>query len=166
MFTTVAILGAASPTGQALATGLVSRPFALRLHDQDEGAAERLAQQLKQLAPLADVEAMACSATASWEADLVILALPLAAQAGAAQRIAPFVTRKTVYSVGDAAPYDPSVVLPVLADLRQQLPHSTIRRLLGAPLRSGKELRQPNELTHWVKLLLQDAAWTGPQARY
>ena len=158
MFTTVAILGAASPTGQALAMSLVGRPFTLRLYDQDEGAAERLAQQLKQRAPLADVEAMACSATASWEADIVILALPLAAQADAAQRIAPFVTRKTVYSAGDASPFDLSVVLPVLADLHRQLPHSTIRRMPGAPLRIGEESRQPNEVARWVELLLQDAA--------
>jgi predicted dinucleotide-binding enzyme len=137
MFTTVAILGAASPTGQALATSLVSGPANLRLCDQDEAGAEQLAGQLKQLAPQADVEAMACSANASWEADLVILALPLSAQADAVRRIAPFVTQKTVCSVADAAPCDLAVLLPALAELQRLLPHTTIRRLPAPVLREG-----------------------------
>jgi glycerol-3-phosphate dehydrogenase len=163
MFTTVAILGAASPTGQALATRLVNGSCVLRLYDQDEAGAQRLAEQLKQLAPQADVEASPCSATASWEADLAILAMPLAAQTDTARHIAPFVTRKTVWSVADAAPYELGAVLPVLAELQRLLPHSTIRRLSGTPVRASGQPLAANDAAGLLAQLLREEAASGPE---
>lgn len=169
MFTTVAILGAASPTGQALATQFVGLSCglscSLRLVDRDEAGAERLAQQLKRAAPQADVEALACDATASWEADLVLLALPLACQADAARQIAPYVTQKTVCSVGEATAFDLSAVLPVLAELRHVLPYSTIRRLPVTPRCISREtLLAPNDI-EFLERLLREHAGAGRPVR-
>lgn len=162
MFPTVAILGAASPMGQALATHLVGRSCNLRLVDQDEAGAEGLAQQLKRAAPRADVEALACPATASWEADLIVLALPLASQADAARQIAPYVTQKTVCSVGEATAFDLSAVLPVLAELRHVLPHSTLRRLPVTPRCTSHEtLLAPSDI-ELLELLLSEQAHVVP----
>jgi hypothetical protein len=155
MFTTVAILGASSRMGEAWATGLVSSACSLRLYDQQEAGAQLLAWKLKQLTPLADVEALSCSATASWEADLVILAMPLAAQADAARRIAAFVTQKTVCSVVDQASGSAATAMAVLAELQCLLPHSTIRLLPGTPAHAGSE-----------PLPAQDAAWLLEQLRH
>lgn len=170
MFTTVAILGAASPMGQALATRLVSGIYSLRLYDQDEAGTHLLTQQLKRLAPLADVEALTCCATASWEADLAILAMPLAAQADTARQIAPFVTRKTVWSVADPVPKAPSdleEVLAVLEELQRLLPHSNIRLLPSTPLLpGGSEPLLAKEATWLLEQLLHDAAWPSLPARH
>jgi len=165
MFTTVAILGAASSTGQALATQLVGFTCGLRLVDWDEAGAARLAQQLKRATPQADVEALTCGATASWEADLVLLALPLACQADAARQIAPYVTQKTVCSVGEATAFDLSAVLPVLAELRHVLPHSTLRRLPITPQCTSREtLLAPSDIG-MLELLLREQAGAGRPVR-
>ena len=153
MLTTIAILGAASPTGQALTTCLANGSCSLRLYDQDEARAQLLAQHLKHAAPQADVEVLSCCATASWEADLAVLAVPLTAQADIARRIRPFVTRKTVWSVADPVyqtPGDLESATTVLEELQRLLPHSTIRPL-PLPYSPADEGRQP--------LLAKDAAW-------
>ncbi|MCB2411034.1 hypothetical protein [Hymenobacter lucidus] len=156
MFPTVAILGAAGPTGQALATHIAGHSCSLRLFDLDEAGAEQLAQQLKHAAPHADVEALGCPATASWEADLIVLALPLAGQVDAARQIAPYVTQKTVCSVGNATTSDLSAVLPVLAELRLVLPHSIIRTLSITPVGMGCEtLLRPSDILTLEQLLEQ-----------
>jgi predicted dinucleotide-binding enzyme len=153
MLTTVAILGAASPTGQSLATCLANGSCSLRLYDQEEARVQLLAQQLKQATPQADVEALSCCATACWEADLAVLVVPLTAQADIARRIRPFVTRKTVWSVTDPVyqtPGDLESATTVLQELQRLLPHSTIRPL-PLPYSPAEEVRLP--------LLVKDAAW-------
>lgn len=157
MFTTIAILGAATPTGQALATSLVSGSLGLRLCDQNEAATQQLVEKLKRLVPQADVEALSCAATASWEADFAILAMPLAAQADAARQIAPYVTQKTVWSVADPvheAGKDLESAPVVLAALHRLLPHSHIRPL---PLPYSPDPKDREQV------LALDAAWWREQ---
>ena len=164
MSITVAILGAASPMGQALARRLVSGSCSLRLYDQDVASTEQLVSKLKRLAPLADVEAMTCSATASWEADLALLAMPLAAQAATARQIAPFLTQKTVWSVATpvhAASDDGATAPAVLEELQRLLPHSNIHPLADTVVHEGSQPSPAKDAAGLLELLLRNDAPFG-----
>ena len=100
MKTTIAIIGAGGNMGKGLATALASKSnYRLLLADNDFASADALAQDLKHNNPNADVEALDCSANASWEADIVIPAVPYSAQKPVAEKIKPFVNQKIVISL-------------------------------------------------------------------
>jgi 8-hydroxy-5-deazaflavin:NADPH oxidoreductase len=100
MKTTIAIIGANGNMGKGLATALASKSaYRLLLADAGYAATDALAKDLRLSHPDTDVEALDCSATASWEADIVIPAIPYAAQKEVAEKIKPFVNQKIVVSL-------------------------------------------------------------------
>lgn len=100
MKTTIAIIGAGGNMGKGIATALASKSnYRLLLCDNDLVTTEALAKDLKRTNPNADVEAIDCSANASWEADIVIPAIPYSAQKSVAEKIKPFVNQKIVVSL-------------------------------------------------------------------
>ena len=100
MKTTIAIIGASGNMGKGLSTALALKSdHRLLLADSDYDAVKALAAELKRTKPTADVEAIDCSSTASWEADIVIPAIPYAAQREVAEKIKPFVNQKIVVSL-------------------------------------------------------------------
>ena len=147
MHTTLAIFGVASPLGEGLATCLAAGPYRLLLWDADGARTQRLVEALQRATPTADVEALGCARTASWEADALILALPACGHAELARQIVPFVTQKLVLPFAD--PVHPQCVgraveRQVVETLQRLLPHSKVRpfpayaaSLLAAPALSA-----------------------------
>jgi len=143
MHTTLAIFGVASPLGEGLATCLAAGPYRLLLWDANGARTQRLVEALRHTCPTADVEALECAGTASWEADALILALPARGHAELAQQIAPFVTQKLILPFADPAHpqcVGRAVERQVVETLQGLLPYSKVRpfpayatSLLAAP---------------------------------
>lgn len=144
MQTTLAIFGVASPLGQGLATCLAAGPYRLLLWDVDEPRTQRLVESLQRASPMAEVEALGCTRTASREADAIILTLPVHCHAELAQQIVPFVTQKLVLPF--AYPVNPQCVPSateklVVETLQRLLPHSKVRLF---PARAASLLATPS----------------------
>jgi NADPH-dependent F420 reductase len=135
---TIAILGAAGRMGWGIAKSLARAGYRVLLAD-DLGndcaaAGERLPSLVAELrlrAPRANIEIVPSSKESSWEADIVISAVPYEVQAEIAHRIKDVVTGKLVISVINPLnkSCDGLLTVPTTSaaeELAQQLPHSKI----------------------------------------
>src|SRR3546814_11995578 len=91
---TIAIIGSTGNMGSAIAKSQAKGRNRLLLFGRDKAKIDTLHNDIHALNSDADVEAMGCSKDASWEADIVILAVPYAAEAAVAEEIKPYVTQK------------------------------------------------------------------------
>ncbi len=98
---TIAIIGSTGTMGSAIAKSLAKRGHRLLLFSRSEEHADTLSKDMLALHPASDVEGMSCPVDASWEADIIILAIPYAAEAEVAERIRPYVTQKVVISISN-----------------------------------------------------------------
>ncbi len=92
---------------------------------------DALVQEIKANNDSADVEAATCPAEASWEADIIILAVPFAAEKEIAGRIKEVANQKIVISIANPfnESYDGLVTKPgtsAAGELQQLLPNSKI----------------------------------------
>lgn len=116
---TMAVIGATEPAGQVAVTQLASRPeLRFLLLSPDTSTLESLTQVLQERFPAAEIESMACTRDASWEADIILLTIPGAEEENIARLIREVVTGKIVIHVSENGA--PSAILPAL------LPHSII----------------------------------------
>lgn len=122
---TIAIIGLGR-TGTGLATRLSQSPYRLLLFDTDVAKAQDLASQLNQEAILADIEALDCAREASWEADMIALAVPTSQVRAVAERIRQVAICKIVIDITTTP--DDELVNALEEDdpLPQWLPHSKI----------------------------------------
>ena len=134
---TVAIIGAAGDMGAAIALGLAQTGYRVLLADEIERHAllyvklHLLACKIRFEAPQADVEVVTSGREASWEADIIVLAIPGEAEAGMASRIKDVVTGKVVISLACLVngTHDRLISVPahsVAEELTRLLPHSKI----------------------------------------
>lgn len=93
--TTIAIIGAAEESGAAIVKTLAGGAYSLLLQSSDEEALKRLTASLKQKTSVTIID---CAKDASWEADVVILAVPQEEEVKAAKYIKDVVTQKLVVS--------------------------------------------------------------------
>ena len=98
---TIAIIGATGKMGSALARSLSRGAYRLLLFSGQKEKAEALAGEIRKENPAADIECRLCPADASWEADIIIPAVPYAAEKELAQKISAFATRKIVVSISN-----------------------------------------------------------------
>jgi predicted dinucleotide-binding enzyme len=103
---TVAVIGAADSVGSAIAYGLAAAGYRVLLTDDFENHLASFVSKLPVLlvktrlkVPGADVRIVFSAREASWEADIVVVAVPCEAQAELARKIRDVVTRKIVISV-------------------------------------------------------------------
>jgi hypothetical protein len=102
-YNTVAILGANSAIGQKLANQIGGK-YPLLLMDSGNENLDRLKQDILTVHPSAQVELVACSKDASWEADTIIIAAETDAdQASIASKINEVTTCKTVIQIRHAS---------------------------------------------------------------
>lgn len=128
---TIAIIGAAGNMGSGIARNLAKAGHRILLAGQTREKLESVLAQIKANTPNASVEILDCSHEASWEADIVIPAVPYAAQAEVAAKIKEVVTGKIVISVANPlnATYDGLVTDPTTSgaeELAKLLPHSKV----------------------------------------
>ena len=96
---TIAIIGATGSIGLAVATGLAKENYRLLLFAREPKALASVARAIKDKVPGADIESMGCAVNASWEADIIIITVPLAEQEQFANEIEPFTNRKILINI-------------------------------------------------------------------
>jgi predicted dinucleotide-binding enzyme len=92
---TIAVIGATGPMGSGIARSLAKENNRLLLFGNDPEKVQTLVDEIKVENQLADVEGAQCPTNASWEADIIILAVPYAAEAELAQKLKLLPTRKS-----------------------------------------------------------------------
>jgi 8-hydroxy-5-deazaflavin:NADPH oxidoreductase len=98
---TIAIIGATGNMGSALARSLAKGNYRLLLKSNKQDELKKLVKEIKETTPSAEVEGMACTKEASWEADIIIPAVPYGAQGEVAERIKEVANQKIVVSIAN-----------------------------------------------------------------
>lgn len=128
---TIAIIGATGNMGSAIAKGLAKGNYRLLLKGSKQEELAALVNEINTKTPSADVVAMACPKDASWEADIIIAAVPYEAEKEVAEKIKEFANQKIVISISNPlnATYDGLVTAPdtsAAETLQKLLPHSKV----------------------------------------
>ena len=98
---TIAIIGATGNMGSAIAKGISKGNYRLLLKGNDQAALDALVGDIKIKNTHADVDTAVCPADASWEADIIILAVPYSAEAEIAAKIREVANQKIVISIAN-----------------------------------------------------------------
>lgn len=128
---TVAVIGATGNMGSALSRSLAKGNYRLLLMANKEERLNELCEEIRSTDPLAEVEALQCAMDASWEADIIVLAVPYPAEKEIAEKIREVSTGKIVISLSNPVNSDFSdlITLPGISAaeaLQQLLPHSLV----------------------------------------
>ena len=128
---TIAIIGATGSMGSAIAKSLAKGNYRLLLKSGNEEKLASLVTEIQAQNPVAEVEAMACPKDASWEADIIIPAVPYQAQKEVAEKIKEVANQKIVISIANPLneTYDGLVTAPdtsAAEELQKLLPHSKV----------------------------------------
>jgi hypothetical protein len=158
---TVAIIGATGKAGSTIAPGLSGANYRVLLTDEIEKHPHLyvkllcLEYRIRMKSSGADVEMVISVREASWEADLVILALPLESQPEIARKIKDVVTGKIVVSMIDvqneASENLATVPAGIVAGgLQQILPYSKIVKAFhphfNATIKKSRAARQISDV--------------------
>jgi len=98
---TIAIIGATGNMGSGIAKSLSKTNNRLLLFAQHANKVQALVEEIKKGNPAADAESIACPTNASWEADIIILAVPYAAEKEIAAKIKEVANQKVVISISN-----------------------------------------------------------------
>jgi 8-hydroxy-5-deazaflavin:NADPH oxidoreductase len=128
---TIAIIGATGNMGSAISKSIAQGPYRLLLKANKQEELDQLVKELKTKNRDADVEAAVCPTEASWEADIIILAVPFAAEAEIAAQIKEVANQKIVISIANPLneTYDGLVTSPdtsAAEELQKLLPNSKV----------------------------------------
>jgi NADPH-dependent F420 reductase len=128
---TIAIIGATGNMGSAISKSLAKGNYRLLLKSNKQEELNSLVEEIKQSNPSADVEPMACPKDASWEADIIIAAVPYQAEKEVAERIKEVANQKIVISIANPLneQYNGLVTSPdtsAAEELQKLLPHSKV----------------------------------------
>lgn len=128
---TIAIIGATGSMGSAIAKSLSRGNYRILLFAERKHKLIEVEKEIINENPKADVESITCSYTASWEADIIILAIPYEAQPEVAEKIRTVANQKVVVSIANPlnANYDGLITAPdtsAAEELQELLPHSKV----------------------------------------
>lgn len=148
---TIAVIGVAGNMGSAIANKLSKSGYKILLAGNDRNKLVGLLNKIKNETPDADAEILDCSKEASWEADIIIPAVPYNVQAEVAEKIKDVVTGKIVVSIVNPLneAYDGLLTdsnISAAEELAKLLPHSKIVKAFNtvfaadfnAPMIEGK----------------------------
>ena len=101
---TIAILGANTAEGILIATGLAKSTHKILLWaNNDLADAQWMVIDIQKHFPGADIEAVSCNVDASWEADIIIAAVPFQDLGPICESIKEVSTRKILVHISEAA---------------------------------------------------------------
>jgi predicted dinucleotide-binding enzyme len=117
--------------GSALAKSLARGPYRVLLFARDAQRLATLAGEIQSTHPEAEVEAIGCPVDASWEADIIIPAVPYSAEKDVVEKIRPVATGKVVVSLANPLneSYDALVTArgnSAAEELQHLLPHAKV----------------------------------------
>ncbi|MBN8787141.1 MAG: NAD(P)-binding domain-containing protein [Terrimonas sp.] len=128
---TIAIIGASGNMGSAIAKSLSKGNYRLLLYTENTDKVQPVIKEIHAVNPSADVEAMPCSMHASWEADIIIVAVPYNAEKNIAEKIKEVANQKIVISIANPLnnTFNGLVTTPdtsAAEELQQLLPHAKV----------------------------------------
>lgn len=128
---TIAVIGASGNMGSAISKGLSKGNNRLLLLANESDKINTLVNEIRQANATADVEALQCPADASWEADIIILAVPFQAEKEIAAKIREVANQKIVISIANPLneTFNDLVTAPgtsAAEELQKLLPHSKV----------------------------------------
>jgi NADPH-dependent F420 reductase len=128
---TIAIIGATGNMGSALAKTLSKGNNRLLLFANNPEKVQALVNEIKSSNKKADVEGIECPTNASWEADIIVMAVPYAAEKEIATRIKEVANQKVVISIANPLNenYNGLVTSPgtsAAEELQKLLPNSKV----------------------------------------
>ena len=98
---TIAIIGATGNMGSAISKNLSKGNYRLLLRANDRQKLEELVNEIKAANSSADIEGINCPVDASWEADIIIAAVPYKAEKDVAEKIREVANQKIVISIAN-----------------------------------------------------------------
>lgn len=98
---TIAIIGATGNMGSAIARSIAKGPYRLLLKASKQDELDALVNDIQSKNPSAEVESVICPTEASWEADIIILAVPYEAEKNIAPQIKDVASQKIVISIAN-----------------------------------------------------------------
>jgi NADPH-dependent F420 reductase len=128
---TIAIIGASGKMGSAIARGLAKGKDRMLLFGKNEEKLSTVLNDILKTNPSADAEITECSVDACWEADIIVAAVPYAAEAEVAETVKQVATGKIVISISNPlnSTYDGLLTDPATSageELQKLLPHSKV----------------------------------------
>jgi NADPH-dependent F420 reductase len=128
---TIAVIGATGSMGSVISKSLAKGNYRLLLCSDDNGKVQTIMNDIRNSHPAADVEAVDCSEQASWEADIVIAAVPYQAEKEVAEKIKEVANQKIVISIANPLneTYNGLVTVPdtsAAEELQKLLPNSKV----------------------------------------
>jgi len=128
---TIAIIGATGNMGSAISKNLSKGNYRLLLRANDREKLEELVNEIKTANSSADIEGINCPVDASWEADIIIAAVPYEAEKDVAEKIRDVANQKIVISIANPLneTYDGLVTEPgtsAAEELQKLLPNSKV----------------------------------------
>ena len=128
---TIAIIGASGNMGSAISKSLSKGNYRLLLFSNEKEKTEALINEIKNSHAAADLEALECPTDASWEADVIILAVPFQAEKELAEKIREVANQKIVISIANPLneAYDGLVTTPdtsAAEELQKLLPNAKV----------------------------------------
>ncbi len=139
---TVAIIGASGNMGSAIAKSLSKGNYRLLLCTRTLNKVGDLMRQLEAANASVDVNEMNCPVEASWEADIIIMAIPFEAEKEVAGSIREMASQKVVVSIANPlnSAYDGLTTAPgtsAAEELQKLLPHSRVIKAFNTTFASG-----------------------------
>ena len=127
----IAIIGAGGNMGSSIAKSIAGGNYRLLLFDRNPKQLDSLHEEILEDHPEADVELMNCPHESSWEADIIILAVPHEAEKGLAEKIRNVATQKIVISIVNPVDEDFNQLITdpgssAAEELQQWLPNSKV----------------------------------------
>ncbi len=127
---TIAVIGATGNMGSAISRGLSNGNYRLLLCANDQDKLKSLTADIKAGAS-AEVESVNCNVDASWEADIIIVAVPYEAEKEVAEKIRHVANQKIVISIANPLnqSYDGLLTAPdtsAAEELEKLLPNSKV----------------------------------------
>jgi hypothetical protein len=120
---TIAIIGATEKNGRQITSQFAQKDYRLLLISNDTDQLSVLSKSLTTTQLIAEIEPIACVKDGCWEADIIILAVPLCDEKEAAERMREVATQKIVALVSENE--------AELKTLQQLLPHSKLVKISG-----------------------------------
>ena len=150
---TIAIIGATGNMGSSISKALAKGPYRLLLKDARQEDLDSLVNEIKTKHSNADVESSVCPAEASWEADIIITAVPYEAEKEVAGKIREVANQKIVISIANPLneSYDGLLTAPdtsAAEELQKLLPNSKVVKAFNttfaadfaSPVIAGKQV--------------------------
>ncbi len=98
---TIAIIGATGNMGSAISKSLSKGNYRLLLKANEQEELDILVKEIASNNPNTEIEAAVCPTEASWEADIIILAVPFGAEKEVAEKIKEVSNQKIVISISN-----------------------------------------------------------------